>query len=468
MSFLTDVQKRLREEFNLEVAFVLPGRMSKQDPRVEELTYATPAWFYWNMEENVTFSEWKNKVVSFCTNGRRLPIASIWKTDWDPKTNTGTRVNEEKNPADGHYRPAHRNGKSVYEEGLIEANKRKALWMVLESWGNTFEGSTWFRSESKDYKYPGEFIYITRKYADKDSACLLLQAECYDAYRDKLPGNDGKVYRFNWTTGKEPDVDLYRPLHRILEVTRSELTHRVTAMSASDNDIWVLNDKGKAFANEVDGNAPWKSAKTNGMKFTRLALGRGRGWAISQGQLYWTWFPEGWPYHNSGNWQEVEDAANMKEISACKLHDTFFAVDESGNLWRKRKDAKGTDPLEKVDSPALEKIAVGEHFIWGITKDNQLARRDVYFKEPWKSYKIGSNVRNIAAGTREVWLVTYQGHLYRMPEHGGDYLELVASGIEDVSLGTGFVWFLDVDGRLSYARLEGFVSKNMEKALPLE
>ena len=466
--FLIDVKKRLRKEFNLEVAFVLPSRMSKKDPRVEKLTYATPAWFYWNMEENVTFSEWKNKVTSFCTNGRRHPISSIWKTDWDPETNTGTRVDEDKHPADGYYRPAHRNGKSVYEEGLIEANKRKALWMVLESWGNTFEGSTWFRSDNKDYKYPSEFIYITRKYADKDSASLLLQAECYDAHRDKSPGNDGKVYRFNWTTDKEPDVDLYRPLHRINGFIPSELNQKISELSAGANDVWVLNNKSKTFANEVDGNARWKPAKTNGKKFSRFALGKGIGWAICQGQLYWTWFPEGWGYANSGDWQEVENASKIREIATNKLRNALYAVDHSGNLWRKRKDAKATQPLEQVNSPLLKCIAVGEHFIWGVTGDSQLVRRHLDSTEPWRSYKIESRIRNISAGSGEIWLTTYQGDVYRMPEHGGDYLEFVTSGTKDVSLGTGFVWLAKKDGTLAYSRLEGFVSKNMEKALPLQ
>ena len=465
--FLINVKRRLRKEFGLEVLFVIPGKMSQKDPRVEKLTYATPAWFYWNMQENVTFSEWKNKVTAFCTNGRRHPISSIWELDWDPISNTGTRREENKHPADGYYRPAHTKGKSDYELGLIEANKRKAMWMVLESWGNTFEGSTWFRSESKDYKYPSEFIYITRKYADVDSASLLLQAECYDAHSDNTSGNAGKVYRYNWTEDKEPDVDLYRPLHRIGKVTHSELDQRITDISASAKDVWVINNKSKAFANEVDGNAPWKAAKTNGLKFSRFALGKGDGWAISEGQLYWTWFPEGWSYQNSGNWQEVANATGMQEIAAGKLHNVFFAVDKSSKLWRKKNDAEGTDPLGQVDSPPLRSIAVGEHFLWGITKDDLLVRRDVDFKEPWKSFKIEDKIRNIAAGTGEIWIVTYQGDVYRMPEHGGDYLEYVTSGMRDISLGLGFVWLMKKDGTLGYSRIEGFASKKMEKAIPL-
>ena len=464
--FLIYIKKQLKKDFDLDVAFVIGKAFAKKDPRVKKLTYAYPSWFYWNMEENVTFNKFESKVVAFCTNGRRHPISSIWKTDWDPKTNTGTRQSD-KHPADGYYRPAHTNGKSDYEEGLIEANKRKAKWMLLESWGNTFEGSTWFRSDSPDYKYPSEFIYITRKYADTESASLLLQAECYDAYKDNSPGNDGKGYRYNWTIDKEPDIDLYRPLHRIKKVTRSEFKHKVYDIAAGKHDVWVLNKNGKPFANEVDGNEPWKAARGGSSPFERLALGNGGGWALSNGQLFWTWFPEGWPYHNSGDWKEVENKTHFSEIAASQYRNTVMAIDNKGGLWRKEVKAKGTDPLIKVEGRPLKHIALGTRFLWGVTDDYQLVRRDIDMKEPWTYFKIEPKIRNISAGTGEVWIVAYNGDLYRMPEHGGDFLEYVTTNIKDVSLGDGFVWLMKKDGTLGFSRLEGFVSKKMDKAIPL-
>ncbi len=455
--FLVDVRQRLRDEFGLEVHFVLGGGFAKRGPRVAELTYAQPAWFYWNQKENVFFQEFNGRVLGFATNGRRLPIASIWEKDWDPKRGTGTRVNPDKNPVDGHLRSPHTNGVSDYETGLKEANRRKAEWIVLEAWNNLPENSTWFRSDHPEYKYPNEFINITRKFADRSTSAIMLQAECLDRYHDLTRGNDGKAYRYNWHTTGELDVDIFRPMHRVIGFELAPTERQMARLSVGAKDVWGIDTAGNLLANEKDGNARWKRGKSLNEKYDRVSVGRTHIWGIVNGDLYAAGMPTGWGYPNTNNWRQMTQGGRFREVSTNLTAGHVWALDQNGTLWRGEQNEKDQGKLKVVRSKRLTHLAASDQYIWGYTEGGHLVRRDVELVEPWAAQRCELEVAQLAAGSSEVWVLTKSGDVYRMPDHGFGQFEKVVSGVSSVSVGSEFVWIIKEDGKTYWSRLEGFV-----------
>ena len=470
--FFLDLKRRLKSEFDLEVDFLLPGKFAKRDPRVAQVTYAQPPWFYWNMEQNVTFQEFKGRTLAFATNGRKLPISCVWDTDWDPVSGKGTRTHVDQYPEDAHFRSTHSNGQADYELGLIEANKRRAKWMLLESWGNTFEGSTWFRSDHPEYKFPNEFINITRKYSDRKTTAIMLQAECYDAAHDKSTGNDGKAYRYNWHTTGEPDVDIFRPLHQIENFRKSDVQKKLIGIAAGVHDVWAVNEKGKPFANEVDGNAKWKPAKSNGLAFDRLALGKGRGWCVSGGKLHFAALPRGWNYFNTGKWSEVKTPTDVREIAFTPESDRLLYIDAKSSLWRGKPipgdDSEVRYKFEKVESEPLISIGRGRDYMWALNKEQTLLRRDLDLDGPWQEYQTKLKFTSLSVGSNELWAVTRDGQVYRMPDVGGPRMEFVMKNVAAVSVGSGFVWLVKQDGTVWWSRLSGFASTKMKNSIAVK
>lgn len=467
--FFDDFRKRLRAEFDLGVHFLLPKRFLEQDPRLEALNYAHPPWFYWSHEENVRFSTFKDRTLGFATNGRRLPVASVWDLDWDPKTGTGTRKHESKNPPDGHLRLVRqtKESKTDYELGILEARKRGAEWLLLESWGNVFENSLWCRSEHPQFAFPGESIAITRKYSDEATSSIMLQLESFDACSDNSPGNAGGTYRYNWHGGEEVAADIFRPKRQIGSWQEWPDKTAPTRLSAGSHDIWTVSSSGKLRACEIDGNEPWKPV-ANQVKLQQLALGKYIAWGIdAEGMAHGTSLPEGWSYKNCGKWSPVNHTQPFRDLAVNPRGRLPFFITVEGELWGWQGTAWEGAPKQFKQSPKLIDIAVGDRFLWGILKQGGLAFTTVDLDQPWRQCEAGEEAKKIEAGNNELWVLMENGRLYRTLEGGGNYLEFVAAGVKDFTVGVGHVWRVGIDDKLSVARLDGFVHGSRADSLPL-
>ena len=271
LEFLEYIEGKMYETFGLKVDWILPDNFWKRDPRTEEKAAGIQGWFTWGANITPTPWEFKGKYYSFAFNGGRLPLNNVWYNDWvydkDPILETGTPVldNSGKPKDDAHFSSLAKDGKTPVIREIFENGKKvKSEWIVLESWVDWAEGSTWYRSDHPEYLYPNQYISLVREFADEESQCILLEAEGCDDYYDKTPGNSGGAYRYEWHHGKESDLDIYRPLHNILDLCKQGTaswpsTAHVTNFTAGFNDVWQSTSVGNIVCKPIHGEDPSSS-----------------------------------------------------------------------------------------------------------------------------------------------------------------------------------------------------------------
>lgn len=118
----------------------------------------------------------------------------------------------------------------------------EAKFILLEGWTDMSESAGFYRS--REWRYPAQYINITRRYADPEPETLRFQAEGADRFSDTTTGNSGGKYR-------DEDLDIgdlddksgwfvgWTQADEWLEYQEVELgcgTYRFTARVATNSD----------------------------------------------------------------------------------------------------------------------------------------------------------------------------------------------------------------------------------------
>ena len=450
--FMIDLKARIKAEYGYDTRIIVAKSFVDKDPDVLPHVYARQNWFTWYNDVNVTHSKLNGVTSSFATNGRKLPITTIWESDWDPVSNTGTRKNLQYDD-DGNYVSTHTNGVADYRAGLAYADSIGSEWMLLEAWGNKQEGTAWFRTDHQDNYYLNEFINITREFADKATSAILLQAEAADHYYDSTPGNAGKAYRYHWHAGSDTDLDIFRPRRKIHGfAVHPNPPSNLVQIAGGNTDIWGLDNSGLPYATEMDGNEIWNSATRNDLVFDQIELGKSA-WGIVGSDVYRAGLSTGFKPWTSGTWKVIATGVNFTQLSLNIMPKQVWAVDANGDVWKGHQDDGN---FAQVTGVTLTDIAAGEYFVWGIDTQGNLVQRDIQQSTAWQTMPNPLGFVELKAGSGEIWGLTVTGALYRNSESGAGIWELVASNVQSFAPAREFIWLLKVDGSVEWSKISGF------------
>ena len=498
LEFLEYIEGKMDETFGLKVDWILPDNFWKRDPRTEEKAAGIQGWFTWGANITPTPWEFKGKYYSFAFNGGRLPLNNVWYNDWvydkDPILETGTPVldNSGKPKDDAHFSSLAKDGKTPVIREIFENGKKvKSEWIVLESWVDWAEGSTWYRSDHPEYLYPNQYISLVREFADEESQCILLEAEGCDDYYDKTPGNSGGAYRYEWHHGKESDLDIYRPLHNILDLCKQGTaswpsTAHVTNFTAGFNDVWQSTSVGNIVCKPIHGEDPSSSflpidKKPSG-SLKKLALGKYYAWAITDvsgnNKVYRTELQPGAACNQVTNGQPMADLdLNMREVWGIDAEGAVYYRNLHGEVRLDGGTKQQTNWIKVGDDNIrLKSITADDKFVWGFTTDGKLVRMSSESKKGFLEVGNPYNLTKIDAGGGEVWGVNEDKEIYRINSSGaGEWERVLTNGVipddkaENVSVGYEYVWIQGVPvttGRSkssTYYRaiLDGFQGKSV-------
>ncbi len=460
--FFQFMEEKMMEEFGLTVAWILDNTFFERGgDAVRNMAWGIQAWFIWGREitEIRTFGD---KKFAFALNGGRTPNYESVDIDWDPYTDEGTFLGDyNKRRTKGfHVNAIDSKGEPVIRKVYEDGTEQNAQWLVLESWFDWYEGSTWYRSGHREYAYPNQHLNLCREFADKETTSILLEAETCDEFYDKSQGNAGGAYRLDWYKASEfkkdywdanleIDLDIFRPLHQLSEIVPQfvEADKRnapFTTIVAGLNDVWMLDEKrGSIYANELDGYplVKWETL-TNNNFLQKLTLGGFSAWGITKtGYLIKSSLPSGQKANVNSSWSQV--MADMKIVDVDANNAMVWAVDENANVYYCNFAA--TRPWVQIEGK-LTSIAVDELFGWGFDPDGNLKRFSLQSKSDWKTIANPHQLTKLSVNCEEVWGVNAKNEVYRMSSSGYGNWELVATGYKDVSVGTNFVWFLDLEG----------------------
>ena len=472
--FLMFMEEKMMEEFGLTVAWVLDNSFfSGGGDAVRSLAWGTQAWFIWG-QSIVDIRTFNGKKFAFALNGGRIPIYEGVQPDWDPYTDEGTFTGgyNQIRTKGYHVNALDENGepviRSMYERGTNE----NAEWIVLESWFDWYEGSTWYRSGHREYAYPNQHMNLCREFADKETTSILLEAESCDEFYDKSPGNRGGAYRLDWykeselkkeywDSNLEVDIDIFRPLHQLspIEPHTGRTPSSINKIEAGLKDVWVLAGKNNSiYCNELDGYpvAQWNMASNNNY-LKDLTLGGFSAWGITTTNIVVrSSLPGGQASNRNDAWQRVSGDEVIVDLDANNA--MIWGVDENANIYYRNFAA--TKPWVKVEGK-LTTIAVDELFGWGFAPDGSIKRFDLQNRSDWKTVANPHNLTHLSVSCEEAWGVNAKNEVYRMSSSGYGSWELVATGYKDVSVGTNFVWFLDVDGNPHKCQLTSFTDQSV-------
>jgi hypothetical protein len=462
------------EEFGLTPVWILDNSFfDKGGNALREIAWGTQAWFIWG--QNITdIRTFNGKKFAFALNGGRIPLYEAVMNDWNPYTDTGTFTGNNYNQirTKGYHTSALDDKgepviRAMYEKGTNE----NAEWMVLESWFDWYEGSTWYRSGHREYAWPNQHLNLCREFADKETTSILLEAESCDDFFDKSPGNSGGAYRLDWykesewskdywDANLEIDLDIFRPLHQLseIEIHTGTLASTPNKIEAGLRDVWVLAGKNNSiYCNELDGYpvARWNMAANNNY-LKDLALGGYSAWGITAtGKVTRSALPNGQASNRNDSWALIDGNLNMLDLDANNA--MIWAVDENFDIYYRNFAA--TRPWVQVPGK-LTSIVVDELFGWGFAPDGALKRFSLQSKSDWKTVPNPHHLTRLSANCEEVWGVNESNEVYRITSSGYGNWEWVASGYRDVSVGTNFVWFLDTDNQPHKCSLTSFTDQS--------
>jgi hypothetical protein len=460
LEFLEYIKQQLESTFGIIPSFILAPNFLTRDPRVTTLCGGLQAWFSWG--KNITqMQTYDSKKYAFALNGGRYPITNVWLNDWNPITETGTFSGT--NTSDYHTSSLLEDGtpsiRPIYEQGMAE----NAEWLVMESWSDWREGSTWYRSNHSEYSYPNQYISLVREFADRNCESIVLEAEGCDEYFDASVGNSGGAYRVNWyqnikqdywSSNKEIDLDIYRPLHRLstLQNTGNPGTS-FKDFSAGFNDVWGFNTSGKIYCQEIDGSPiKWSTINNQLTTVKKLSLGKNHAWALTTNNAVMrTELPTGWQTQNCTGWVDITSGQPMKDIDLNMS--MAWGVDSSGKVYYRNLSAS----LPWTNVPGyLSSITADDEWIWGFTPQSKIVRMSSESKQKWDTVPNPYNLTKIEAGACEVWGINAKNELYRINSSGDGKWKFVASGFVNVSVGYEYVWLSDSQGNMYKYSIKGF------------
>ncbi|WP_455497225.1 DUF5010 domain-containing protein [Coprobacter sp.] len=503
LEFLEYIENKMDETFGLKVDWILPDNFWKRDPRTFEKSAGIQGWFTWG--SNITPTPWehKGKYYSFAFNGGRLPLNNVWYNDWvydkDPILESGTHVldNNGKPKNDAHFSALSKDGKTPVIREIFENGKKvNSEWIVLESWVDWAEGSTWYRSDHSEYLFPNQYMALVREFADEDSECILLEAEGCDDYYDKTPGNSGGAYRYEWHHYKESDLDIYRPLHNISGLSQQgtyswAVGANVDNFTVGFNDVWQ-SVSGNIVCKPVHGEDPSSSFLSIDRKpsgtLKKLALGKYYAWAICDvngtNKVYRTELQTGVACNKAYGWVDVTNNQpmadldlNMREVWGIDADGFVYYRNLHGKIRLNDKTEQMTDWVKAGDDNIrLKSITADDKFVWGFTTENKLVRMSAEGKKGFLEVANPYNLTKIDAGGGEVWGVNANNEIYRISSSGaGEWERVVTNGIipddkaENVSVGYEYVWIQGVSTSANRRRtstyyraiLDGFQNKSV-------
>jgi hypothetical protein len=464
--FFDFIGQKMKEVFDLDVAFILSTSFFDRDPRTKDLAWGVQSWFSWsNLDVRTQITTHKNKQFAFALNGGRKPMKDNVLNDWNPKTNTGTWVG-----TDAHIKANYDDGipkmRAVYQESYAQ----KAEWLVLEAWGDWREGSTWYRSHHPEYVFPNQYIALTREFADPNSGSIVLEAEACDEYNSTTVGNSGGAYRLEWYNdlfsdkefwdlNMETNINVFRPLHKLSDIIlqhhqRDKINLKQIATGLKD--VWAIGTDEKVYANEVDGDPVQLWERSSQLQVAKdITTGGATVWVINTvGSLLSAKLSDGQDFNVSSNWELKNTPVKIVDIEATQA--VLWGVDEDCKVYY--RDLGGIRPWTQV-AGSLKSITADESFVWGITPDGEIAMMSAQQKENWKIINNPYQLVKLSAGNYEVWGVNAKNEVYRMSSSGFGNWEYVNSGFAGVSVGIDYVWLIDVNGKSYKYEMSGFDNK---------
>lgn len=447
------IKQKMISEFNIDPYFVLDKSFFDRDPRTKDLAEGIQSWFSWS-SGITSIATHKERKFAFAINGKRFPLTETWLNDWKLDTNIGTPVK----PGQGDYHVSSlaNDGTEAIRPIFNQGRSENAEWLVLESWSDWREGSTFYRSEHPEYLWPNQYISLVREYADRNSESIVLEAEDCDEFFDKSTGNSGGAYRVHWYQGTDVDLDIYRPLHKLVNISSvGKLSTTLINFSVGFQDFWGFNTNGDIYCHEVDGiPVNWKSI-FKPLLVKDLSVGRYYAWAITKdNKVMKTELPYGWSAPNPSDWVDVTSSKSMKDID-LNLKEVW-GINTDGEVFY--RDLDGNNNWTLVNGK-LASISVDDNFVWGFNLSGDLVRISTYSKTNWKTISNPYKLTKIEAGGGEVWGVNAKQEVYRMDVSGDGIWEYVAMGV-NVGVGFEFAWILDTSGNFQKYKLEGFDSKS--------
>ena len=470
LEYLQYIQQRVKADFGEDVRFILSNTFWKRDPRTEAFAGGVQGWFSWGGPGITDIEELHGKKYAFAVNGKRFPFNQAWLSDWNPATNTGTLIKKDGNTYTDYFVSSLNPDSSMAVEPVfIQGRQQGAEWIVLESWCDWSEGTTWYRSDHKlKQAYPNQHISFLRRYADTASQSIVLEAEACDEYFDLSPGNSGGAYRENWYQGEtQTDLDIYRPLHKLVNIAGVSKPSgaNLTNFSVGFEDFWGFGADGKVVAHEVDGYPiAWKSGIarpiTGGVK--DLAVGRYYAWAISKAdnKVMKCELPTGgFTTEVNEAWTDITDGKPMKDVD-LNIKEAW-GIDGDGILFHRDYDGeKSWIQLDNEQQTKLVSITADENFIWGFDTDGNIVRVSSFTGKNWKVVPNPYNLTKIDAGGGEVWGANANNEIYRMDVSGEGKWEYVCPGI-NAAVGFNYAWVEAADGTFTKYQMEGFENKSV-------
>lgn len=482
LEYLQYIEQKVKADFGEDIRFVLSDSFWKngRDPRTKDYAGGVQGWFSWGGLGITEIKELNGKKYAFAVNGKRFPFNQAWLSDWDPETNTGTLIKKDGNNFTDYFVSSLNPDSSMAVEPVfVQGRSEGAEWIVLESWCDWAEGTTWYRSDHKTKQaWPNQHISFLRKYADTACQSIVLEAEACDEFLDHTPGNAGGAFRINWYQNEsETDLDVYRPLHKLVNVANVSKPSGtdLTGFSVGFEDFWGFHSDGKVSAHEVDGYpVNWKSGIarpiTGGVK--DIAVGRYYAWAISNtdNKVMQCELPTGgFTTEVNEAWKDVTDGLPMKDID-LNIKEAW-GIDEDGILYHRDYDGEFSwKRLDSAQQVALVSLTADENFIWGFDSEGNIQRVSSSTGKNWEIVSNPYNITKIDAGGGEVWGVNANNEVYRTEVSGLGEWEYVCPGI-GVAVGYNFAWVQADDGTFTKYQMQGFNNKSVfaevEAALPV-
>ncbi|GAB6010671.1 DUF5010 domain-containing protein [Viscerimonas tarda] len=469
LEFFKFIEQKMKEEFNLDVAFVLADNFFSRDSRAElkTLAWGVQGWFTWaKLPIEIVQHPTNGRRFAFALNGGRLPMREQVTSTWDPETNLPTPAREA-----AHFSSLSSDGTdAMIRPVLKQGHQYNCEWVVLEAWSDWREGSTWHRSGHKEYLYPNQYISLIREYADRNSGSILLEAEGCDEYNNTTPGNLGGAYRLDLYKASEidkeyidanleVDLDIFRPLHSLSAIAgpiyNTTLDRPAMKIAAGWKDVWVIRESDKSvWCHEIDGYpvVAWRRA-TNSQALKDLTFSTDMVWAINNAGSVLSANLNGQQATNTASSWTNRNEAGITIVDVDASLSTVWGVSSANEVYY--RNLSGTRPWTKV-SGELVSIAADESYVWGFAPNGDLMCMPARSKSGWRKVENPYNVVRIDAGSDEVWGITADNKVYRISSSGLGRWQYVNEGFKEVSIGIDYVWLLDKDGKPWKYAIYGF------------
>ncbi len=463
LEFFQFIEKKMKEEFDLEPAFILAGNFFERDPRTKDYAWGVQGWFIWG-KKPIEIQQHKGKYFAFALNGGRLPMREQATGDWDPVTNLPTPSRE-----DAHFNALLEDGTPMIRQVFEEGHAVNSEWIVLEAWSDWREGSTWHRSDHEEYLYPNQYISLVREFADRNSGSILLEAEGCDEYYSTTSGNMGGFYRLDIykeselekeyiDANLEVDLDIFRPLHSLSELSEPIYTRYdepFKKISAGWKDVWAITKNNMVKCNEIDGYpiSLWIRSGQALSAIEKITFGSNMVWVIdTYGNVRMANLPDQSGCETSSGFTVMTDP-NIKIVDIAASMSMIWGVDDQNKVYY--RNLSGTRPWQQVEGE-LTSITADVYNVWGFSPDGEIMCMSAQNKTGWRKIGNPHNLIKLSAGSGEVWGINEQNQVYRISSSGVGNWKYVTNGVLDVSVGVDFVWLLDMDGIPYNYRLRGF------------